>query len=208
MRVELLEGWQPRNSIERLLVDTLMQVQSQYEHWLEVLTGRTTMRAPYEKSEDEEVVIPPRLTDSEAIEQAAAMVDRFHRIMMRTIRQLQNLRRPPPVVMVQNASQVNVGQQQVNAVPGGGVYARASIRLSRRCGLPPEQRDACRPSCRQHETRTCAACRLRGCTAGKQKGFRHPDAALSADARTSPQDCLGERQMDFSPLPLGERGWG
>jgi hypothetical protein len=31
--------------------------------------------------------------------------------------QLQNLRRNPPVVMVQNAGQVNVGQQQVNAVP-------------------------------------------------------------------------------------------
>ena len=54
--------------------------------------------------------LPPRVTDSEAIEQAAAMVDRFHRIMMRTIRQLQNLRRNPPVVMVQNAGQVNVGQ--------------------------------------------------------------------------------------------------
>jgi hypothetical protein len=46
------------------------------------------------------------------------MVDRFHRIMMRTIRQLHNLRRNPPVVMVQKAGQVNVGQQQVNAVAG------------------------------------------------------------------------------------------
>jgi hypothetical protein len=37
----------------------------------------------------------------------------------RTIRQLQTLRRNPPIVMVQNADQVNVGQQQVNAVAGG-----------------------------------------------------------------------------------------
>ena len=44
MRAELLEGWQPRNSVERLLVDTLMQVQSQYEHWLEVLTGARRCR--------------------------------------------------------------------------------------------------------------------------------------------------------------------
>jgi hypothetical protein len=118
MRAELLDGWQPRNSVERLLVDTLMQVQCQYEYWLDVLTGRTTLQAVYE-SKEETRWQPPRLTDSEAIEQAAAMVDRFHRIMMRTIRQLQNLRRNPPVVMVQNAGQVNVGQQQVNAVAGG-----------------------------------------------------------------------------------------
>jgi hypothetical protein len=118
MRAELLDGWQPRNSVERLLVDTLMQVQCQYEQWLEVLTGRTTLQALHE-SEEEARWQPPRLTDSEAIEQAAAMVDRFHRIMMRTVRQLQNLRRNPPVVMVQNAGQVNVGQQQVNAVAGG-----------------------------------------------------------------------------------------
>ena len=118
MRTELLDGWEPRNSVERLLVDTLMQVHWQYEHWLEVLTGRTTLQAVYE-SKEEARWQPPRLTDSEAIEQAAAMVNRFHRIMMRTIRQLQNLRRNPPVVMVKNAGQVNVGQQQVNTVAGG-----------------------------------------------------------------------------------------
>ncbi|MGH7174332.1 MAG: hypothetical protein ACRELG_29040 [Gemmataceae bacterium] len=118
MRAELLDGWQPRNSVERLLVDTLMQVQCQWEHWLEVLTGRTTLQA-FHESEEEARWRPPRVADGEAIEQAAAMVDRFHRIMLRTIRQLQNLRRNPPVVMVQNAGQVNVGQQQVNAVAGG-----------------------------------------------------------------------------------------
>jgi hypothetical protein len=95
-----------------------MQVQCQYERWLEVLTARTTLQALHE-SEEEARWQPPRVTDSEAIEQAAAMVDRFHRIMMRTIRQLQNLRRNPPVVMVRKAGQVNVGQQQVNAVAGG-----------------------------------------------------------------------------------------
>jgi hypothetical protein len=118
LRAELLEGWQPRNSVERLLVDTLVQAQTQYEHWLEVLTGRTTLQALYENKEEARWQ-PPRVTDSEAIEQAAGMIDRFHRIMMRTIRQLQNPRRNPPVVMVQNAGQVNVGQQQVNAVVGG-----------------------------------------------------------------------------------------
>ena len=120
MRAELLDGWQPRNSVERLLVDTLMQVHWQYERWLEVLTGaRHCRRFTVYESKEEARWQPPRLTDSEAIEQAAAMVDRFHRIMVRTIRQLQNLRRNAPVVRVQNAGQVNVGQQQVNAVASG-----------------------------------------------------------------------------------------
>jgi hypothetical protein len=81
MRDALLDGWQPRNSFMRLLVDTLMQVQSQYEHWLEVLTWRTTLQAVQENKEEPRWQ-PPRVTDSEPIEQVAEMVDRFHRIMM------------------------------------------------------------------------------------------------------------------------------
>ena len=123
LRAELLEGWQPCNSVERLLVDTLVQAQTQYEHWLEVLTGRTTLQKVLEEKADglvdEARWSPPRVTDSDAIDQAAEMVERFHRLVMRTARQLQNLRRNPPVVMVQNAGQVNVAQQQVNAVAGG-----------------------------------------------------------------------------------------
>jgi hypothetical protein len=115
LREELVEGWQPRNSVERLLVDTLAQAQSQYEHWLEVLTSRTTLQAVFEGREEARWN-SPRLTDSEAIEQAAAMVDRFHKIVMRTSRELHRLRCNPPVVMVKKARQVNVGQQQVNGV--------------------------------------------------------------------------------------------
>jgi hypothetical protein len=118
LRAELVEGWQPRNSVERLLVDTLVQTQTEYERWLEVLVSRTTLQAVYE-GKDEGHWTPPRVTDSDAIEQAAAMVERFHRLIMRTVRQLQNLRRLAPLVMVQNAGQVNVAQQQINGVGGG-----------------------------------------------------------------------------------------
>ena len=50
---------------------------------------------------------------AEAIEQAA-MVDRFNRLFLRTLRQLRDLRRYAPAVTIQNAGQVNIGQQQVN----------------------------------------------------------------------------------------------
>jgi hypothetical protein len=57
---------------------------------------------------------PHRLTPTD-VSQFAAMVDRFNRIFLRTLRALRDLRRyAPATVVVQNAGQVNVGGQQVN----------------------------------------------------------------------------------------------
>ena len=57
---------------------------------------------------------PPRVSDVEAIEQAAAMMDRFNKIFLRSLRALRDLRRYCRLVIVQNARQVNVGGQHVN----------------------------------------------------------------------------------------------
>ncbi len=57
---------------------------------------------------------PPRISDSDAINQAAAMADRFNRIFLRSIRALRDLRRYSATVIVQNAGNVNVAEQQVN----------------------------------------------------------------------------------------------
>ena len=57
---------------------------------------------------------PPRVTDSDAVDQAAGTVDRFNRIFMRALRQLRDLRRYAPAVVVHNAGQVNVAERQVN----------------------------------------------------------------------------------------------
>jgi hypothetical protein len=54
------------------------------------------------------------VTDYQATEQAARMVERFHRLFLRTVRALQDLRRQAPPVVVRRAAQVNIGQQQVN----------------------------------------------------------------------------------------------
>ena len=43
------------------------------------------------------------------------MVDRFNKLFLRTLRALRDLRRYAPTVMIYNAGQVNIGQQQVNA---------------------------------------------------------------------------------------------
>ena len=51
-------------------------------------------------------------SSTEAMEQAAAMVDRFNRQYLRTLRALRDLRRCVSAVTIQQAGQVNVGGQQ------------------------------------------------------------------------------------------------
>lgn len=113
LRHDLEEGWQPRNGIERQLIDTMALAQASYLFWLE----RSTTYAMLESWRDNEAKdrgrwSPPRVSDSDAIEQAAAMADRFNRMFLRTLRALRDLRRYP--VIVQKAGQVNIGEKQVN----------------------------------------------------------------------------------------------
>jgi hypothetical protein len=49
-----------------------------------------------------------------AVEQAAKLMDRFNRIFMRTLRMLKDIRRHTATLVVQNAGQVNVADQQIN----------------------------------------------------------------------------------------------
>jgi hypothetical protein len=118
LREELLEGWQPTNALERQLVETLAQAQAAYLHWLETLTTWTSLTCDeeaYERKGDG-TWTPPRLAKADAIDKASSMVDRFHRIMMRTLRTLRDLRRYAPKIIVRNAKQVNMGEQQVNVL--------------------------------------------------------------------------------------------
>ena len=113
LREELAREWKPKNGIERTLIDTLAQAYTAYLYWLERLTVWSTL----EPRNDNRSVKnrgnwdPPRVTDSEAIDQAAVMVDRFHRLLMRTLRALRDLRRYTSTVVVRNAGQVNVGEK-------------------------------------------------------------------------------------------------
>jgi hypothetical protein len=117
---ELSEDWQPRNGMERQLIDTMTIAQSSFFHWMETLTCRTSLDSWQDKKLIEESRwTPPRVSDSEAIEQATTMMDRFNKMFLRALRALRDLRRYCRPVIVQNAGQVNVGTQQVNV--GGHV---------------------------------------------------------------------------------------
>jgi hypothetical protein len=59
------------------------------------------------------------VSEAEAINEAAQMVDRWSRLFLRTLRQLRDLRRyaapgTAAPVTIHNPAQVNVGHQQIN----------------------------------------------------------------------------------------------
>ena len=120
----LSAGWGPRNGVERQLIDTMAQAQAGYLSWLQTLTVRTDLEScTNDRMHKEEARWgPPRQSDADALDQAAAMMDRFNRVFLRTLRALCDLRRPGRRVVVQGG-QVNVAERQVNvstAPPAAG----------------------------------------------------------------------------------------
>lgn len=121
IRAAFIDEWQPQGGIELALIDTLAQTHSQYLWWLERLHVISTLECQLEDPNlrRQGYWQPPRVDGAQAIAEAGAMVDRFNRLFLRTLRALRDLRRyTPPSVFVQQAGQINVGQQQVNLSAG------------------------------------------------------------------------------------------
>jgi hypothetical protein len=116
LRRDLTSAWQPRDGLERQLIDAMAQAQTAMFFWQERLSLRASFKPMQEKLDIEKRGgwNPPRMSDAQAVDQAAAMVDRFNKMFLRTLRALRDLRRYSPTVVVQNAEQVNVGREQVN----------------------------------------------------------------------------------------------
>jgi hypothetical protein len=117
LRSAFLEEWGPVGGMENVLVETLAHAYSCYLDWLETLASYTKLNLRDSAKDDRWQ--PPRVERAEAVEQAAAMVDRFNRIMLRTLRALRDLRRYAPAVTIQQAGQVNVGGRQLNVAMDG-----------------------------------------------------------------------------------------
>jgi len=121
LRDSLSKEWNPQNGVERMLIDTMAQAYTSQLLW----QGRVTLWSSLEPESENRSVKengqwhPPRIDVSDAIEEAARMVDRFNRMVLRTLRALRDLRRYTPNIIVQNAGQVNVGEKQVNVVATG-----------------------------------------------------------------------------------------
>lgn|GEM_PF-2047497 len=111
-----VKSWEPQNAIEQSMVEMLAQAFVSYNHWLKVANhaAEYSYNAIEENHKVDGVWKPPRLTAAETVENAMQMADRFNRLFLRTLRQMRDLRRYP--VTIANAAQVNIGNQQVNAV--------------------------------------------------------------------------------------------
>jgi hypothetical protein len=111
IRDELTSDWPPTTGQERILIDVMAQAIATQEHWLRRMMLLDSLENDSEEPSEYQT---PRLPTATAIEQAANMVDRFNRIFMRALRQLRDLRRYTPQVIVKNAGQVNLGSNLMN----------------------------------------------------------------------------------------------
>ena len=114
---EMAKDWTPLTGMEMLLIEQMAQAYTMQLHW----TAQYSFYCVYRTAKvDEErgMVTLPRVTESQMVSDAAAMVDRWNRMFLRCLRQLRDLRRYSPVV-INNPAQVNVGQQQVNVNTSG-----------------------------------------------------------------------------------------
>jgi hypothetical protein len=116
---QLEDGWQPRNGVECSLVEMLAQTLSLYQYWTQIAHARAVGCAEETREEGRKTGYWPRLLQdtADAIEQAQRLADGYHRQYMRTLRQMRDLRRYTPPVIVNNGGQVNVATdsgQQIN----------------------------------------------------------------------------------------------
>ena len=117
LREEMEDGWQPRNGIEHALVDMLAITFGLWLHWTEIAhtwaTGfiEDNIKNTYTGGLNWK---SPRVDEAEAVDKAHRLADGYNRQFLRTLRQLRDLRRYVPPVIVNNGGQVNVANQQVN----------------------------------------------------------------------------------------------
>jgi hypothetical protein len=116
VRDGLAEAWGPRNGLEWTLIDLMAQAHALLLSWQENLVALTRQAARSSKPDAEWPGHPlgRRLSEAEMTKEAAAMVERWHRLFVKALEALQRQRRLAPAVVIRNAGQVNVGGQQLN----------------------------------------------------------------------------------------------
>ncbi|MDT7690174.1 MAG: hypothetical protein QOE46_2933 [Acidobacteriota bacterium] len=121
IRDAFIDEWQPRGGIETAMIDMLAVAFSLQMYWATIAHERAT-RAHDEQRKDTSRYESagwksPYQSAADATEQANRFADGYNRQFLRVLRQLRDLRRYAPSVIVNNGGQVNVatdGGQQVN----------------------------------------------------------------------------------------------
>lgn len=138
----LADGLKPVNGAERLLIDGMAQAMMMQRHWLKRMVQTEsfdTIRRGRGRSDAYE---PPRLSESEAVDRAAAMQDRFQRQFLRLLKAFRDQRRLFSTLVVAGG--------QVNIAGDGGqqVVATRTIRAT------PQARPTNRPTRRKGKAAT------------------------------------------------------
>ena len=126
VRRAFIESWQPHGGLEVILIDQMTEAYTQQLHWTAEFSKRSRESASFDAEEARSrrnseregfrwgSWTPPRQKEADAIAAAFEMADKWNRIFLRVLRQLRDLRRYTPPVIINNGGQINVGQQQVN----------------------------------------------------------------------------------------------
>jgi len=114
IRDGLAADWEPHNGIERSLIDMLAQAYANQLFWQERMMCYACLESKTELMKTNSWAEHPRVSDAQAVDQAAQMVDRFNRVFMRSLRALRDLRRHAPSLVMRNVGQVNVAENQLH----------------------------------------------------------------------------------------------
>ena len=117
IRDSFADQWQPQGGIESAMIDQMAVSYSLEMYWSGIAHERATrthdaQRDQVKRYESSGWKLPYQ-SETDAVDQAHRLADGYNRRFLRVLRQLRDLRRYAPVV-IQNAAQVNVGNQQVN----------------------------------------------------------------------------------------------
>jgi hypothetical protein len=111
-REVLIEEWQPRGGQEMQMVETLAQLQTLQDHWMQICVQRTLFDAQDEsyriKTDGKWKMVP--IGKDALMEQAHEMLSRVNAMSLRTVRALRDLRRYSSQIIINNPQTVNVAQ--------------------------------------------------------------------------------------------------
>jgi hypothetical protein len=117
LRDSFADQWQPQGGIESAMIDMLTMSFSLQMYWTSIANDRVMRVHEAQRDQVKRYEASgwksPYQSEADAVDQAHRLADGYNRQFLRVLRQLRDLRRYTPVV-IHNAQQVNVGNQQLN----------------------------------------------------------------------------------------------
>lgn len=119
IRDSFADQWQPQGGIESAMIEMLSTFYSLQMYWSTIAHERAMRTHDAQRDQVKRFESSgwksPYQSEADAVDQAHRLADGYNRQFLRVLRQLRDLRRYSPV-FIQNAEQVNLGNQQVNVL--------------------------------------------------------------------------------------------